>query len=87
MVLKFEKEDFIKIRWKGIDCYALKPDYFGVEAIKVNVDNQTIAEEVIEEIVKEAIKEVAPEPTEEELAEIEKEKKRAELEAQLKALE
>lgn len=78
MVLKFEKEDFIKIRWKGIDCYALRPDYFGIPEIQVNIDNQTIAEEVIEEIVEE---------TKEDLVEIEKEKKKAELKAQLEALE
>ncbi len=76
MVLKFEKNDFIKIRWKGIDCYALRPDYFGVEEIIVNTDNQTIAEEVIEEIADHL-------QTEKELAEIEKKEKIAKIEEEL----
>ena len=81
MVLKFEKSEFIKIRWKGIDCYALRPDFFGEPEIQINADNQTSAEEVIEEVG------IIAETKKELVAEIEKEEKKAELEAQLKALD
>ena len=58
----------------------LRPDYF---------DKVEPIEEQIKEVfrTKEAVEIKIPEPTEEELAEIEKLKKREELEAKLKALD
>ena len=73
---------------------ALRPDYFKdkpiEEVVKEAMEEKKEVEieiplKSINEVMKEAI-DLKP-PTPEELAEIEKEKKRAELEAQLKALE
>ncbi len=64
----------------GVKGYLLKADYF---------NKPRLIKEQIKEVfkTKEAVEIKIPVLTEEELAEIEKLKKRAELEAQLKALE
>lgn len=48
MVLIFEKKDFVKIRWKGIDCYALRPDYFAEEPIKKQIKEVFETKEAVE---------------------------------------
>lgn len=68
--MELKKEDFIRIRWKGIDCYALRPDYFG-EPEPITVKEQI--KEAFEKKIEIEIVEI-PGPTEEELAEIAKNK-------------
>ena len=81
--MELNKEDFILVTaLNGVKGYLLKPSYFDKKRI------QEIIKEVFEtKEAKEIEIIIEPEPTEEELAEIEKLKKREELEAKLKALD
>ena len=81
--MEFKKEDFILVTvLDGRKVLGLRPDYFKDKPIQ-EVVKEAMEEKKEVEII---IEPKEPEPSEEELAEIEKEKKRAELEAQLKAL-
>jgi len=79
--MELKKEDFVLVTaLNGVKGYLLKADYF---------NNPRLIKEQIKEVfrTKEAVEIKIPVLTEEELAEIEKLKKRAELEKQLKALD
>lgn len=82
--MNLKEEDFILVKtFEDKEILVLPKGFFDNK----ETPPQDIAEEVIEAVVEEIVEEVIPEPTPEELAEIEKEKKKAELLEQLKALE
>ncbi len=90
--MEYKKEDYqLLLDINNKKFYGLRHDYFDEKPVKEIVKEAMEEKKEVEieipavnEIIKKAV-DVKP-PTEEELAEIEKEKKKAELKAQLEAL-